>query len=105
MAESLAQSLSSISLAAATISHQAASAETSWASQLPADVKATKTQLFKPKVAKSVQLKPVIVVALDSTDVGSSSVLAKELGYKEMRAAAEDLWKEYLGADKDAGES
>lgn len=67
-------------------------------------MQATKTLLFKPKTAKNVPVKPVLVVALDSTDVGSANVIAKEVGIKEMRAAADDLWKEFLGADKDAGE-
>ncbi|CAO1630882.1 unnamed protein product [Parajaminaea phylloscopi] len=102
MAEALTQSLASISLAPATVSHPAATPEGPWSSHLPADVKATKTLLFKPKVAKTAQVKPVVVVALDTTDVGSASALAKELSYKEMRAAGEDLWKEYFGADKEA---
>lgn len=104
MADSLVQHLSSLSLSASPISHAAPSAEASWASALPEGVNATKTLLFKPKGAKGAPVKPVLVVALDSTDVGSANVLAKEIGIKEMRAAAEDVWTEFLGAGKDVGE-
>jgi prolyl-tRNA synthetase len=105
MADSLVASLSSLSISSASaVSHAAPAEEASWASQLPEGVLATKTLLFKPKAAKTAAVKPVLVVALDSTDVGSSGVLAKEIGIKEMRAAGDDVWQEWLGAAKETGE-
>lgn len=105
MADQLAQSLSSMSISPETVAHPAATDGASWASHLPAGVQATKTLLFKPKTAKNAPVKPVVVIALDSTDVGSANVIAKEVGIKEMRAAAEDVWTQWFGADKDAGEA
>ncbi|CAO1620020.1 unnamed protein product [Sympodiomycopsis kandeliae] len=102
MADQLTQALSALSISASSVSHPAASAEAPWSSNLPQDVKATKTLVFKPKGAKNAPVKPVILVALDSTDVGSANVIAKEVGIKEMRAAGEEVWTEWLGADKDS---
>lgn len=103
MADSLVSSLQSLSINATPLTQQqAANAEADWASTLPEGVIATKTLLFKPKTAKSAQPKPVLIVALESTDVGSANVLAKEIGVKDIRAAQDDLWTEWLGAGKDA---
>lgn len=102
MTDSLSSAMSNLNVS--SHSHPAPSADAPWSSHLPAGTLATKTLVFKPKTAKTAQVKPVVVVALESTDVGSSGVLAKELGIKEMRAAADDVWKQWLGADKETGE-
>lgn len=104
MTESLLQSLSTLALSPESASHPSPSADKPWSALLPDGVHATKTLLFKPKASKTAQVKPVCVVALDSTDVGTANALAKQLGIKEMRAATDDVWKEWFGTEKEAGE-
>ena len=60
------------------------------------------TYAFKPK---SGEHKIVLVVALESEDVGKASALAKALGLKDMRAAEEEYVMQVLGEGKATGAS
>ncbi|KAG5457870.1 MAG: hypothetical protein BJ554DRAFT_2011 [Olpidium bornovanus] len=95
---------------ARTVSHRAAPDSAAWRAELEGTARgkegppylATKTLVFKPKAAKTAAVTPVVLVALESTETNASA-LARKLGLKEMRLAAEDLLKDFFGADKTCG--
>lgn len=67
----------------------------------------TKLLFFKPKAAAGSPLATIqlVVVVIESTkDVGPASGLGKKLGFKDMRAAADDVIQSVLGvASKSEG--
>lgn len=114
MAETLLESLKSLSISAQNlVSHVASSSPDTWKnalaaltsdpSALPSSFEYTKTLVFKPKTAKTAKPVPVVVVARAETET-STSALGKQLNLKELRLATPELLQEFLGATKDDGE-
>ncbi|RKO90947.1 hypothetical protein BDK51DRAFT_29778, partial [Blyttiomyces helicus] len=66
-------------------------------SSISSSVAATKTVFLKPKGGKLST--PILVVALADSPVGNNAI-AKHLGAKEARVAADDLTRETFGVEK-----
>jgi prolyl-tRNA synthetase len=103
--DAVLESLSKLSIAPKTVSHNAVSDSKAWAEALNTtkDVtfEITKTLILKPKTAKTAAPTPVVVIALDSTETNATA-LGKKLSLKDCRFANEDLLKDTFSVDKDS---
>lgn len=108
--ESLVARLSKLSIPSTCLKHESVESNEMWRQQLALHPqppphhhhRLTKTLLLKPKSKASSTVTPLMVIALDSTEINLSA-LSKSLGVKELRFATEDLVKETLGVDKSDG--
>jgi prolyl-tRNA synthetase len=85
--------------------HAAAASPAEWAAALEslgAPHTPTKTLLFNPKAAgKTADAPPLVLLFAHADTQTPSGALAKHLGFKEMRLAAEDAMRAALNAGKD----
>jgi hypothetical protein len=87
-----------------TISHNPITSPVEWRAALTSsssehkNSQLLKVLVFKPKVAKTATVVPVVVIARENAESGAGS-LAKAAGVKEMRLASEDVLKEFFGQE------
>ncbi|KAI7866547.1 hypothetical protein BDF14DRAFT_1812647 [Spinellus fusiger] len=99
------ESLAKLSLTPKTIDHAPVEENKAWTevlakAELGTDYQVTKTLILKPKTAKTAASTPVLVVALDSTEINVTA-LGKSLHLKECRFAGEELLQTTFGVQKD----
>lgn len=57
--------------------------------------------LFKPKTAKDQTPRPVLLIAAETSST-SIKTIEKELKIKDVRAASEEIWQEFLSCSKNS---
>ncbi|KAI8988224.1 hypothetical protein BDF20DRAFT_813883 [Mycotypha africana] len=103
--QAVLERLAQLQISPKVVSHDSVNDNKAWAEALKDtnDVafEITKTLILKPKTAKTATPTPVVVVALDSTEVNATA-LGKKLSLKDCRFANEDLLKETFSITKEA---
>ena len=104
--EAITSSLANLSITpTATVQHASASAPQAWresleaSSSAPSSFELIKIVVYKPKTAKTATPVPVVIIASEKVDYTAASV-ARKLGVKDPRIAAEDLLGDFFGQDK-----